>query len=185
MWYSAGWSAATLHDFHASVAALLGENGTSQNLTREVKEWLQVWQGDSLPLADARDLWSVRRKRPQTWIANLLRKDDRMAACAYIVSGDLPVLGAQTSSKKAASTKGISTGSVVMFPYRRGSEKHDEIPIHENFMFTIPPAPLIEERLQGGNFVDVACVLVRRRVEALARALRDRHVEIEVLFWCR
>lgn len=151
-----------------------------KTLTHEVREWLQVWRGDSLPLSEARDHWSDRMKRPQTWIANLLRKDDRMAACAYVVSGDLPVSGAQKSSKKTASPQSITTGSVVMFPYRRDYVRHDKVPIHENFMFTLPPAPLLEERLQGDNVVVAAGVLARRRVEALARALKAKHLVIEV-----
>lgn len=181
VWYSAGWTSAASHAFRTSVAALLGDQGVLESLTAEVKKWLHAWQGCKVPLAKARAVWLERMERDFAHISNLLRKDDRMAAAHYAVCGDVIVPPTETvqNDRRTSSVQKVVTGSVVMFAERKGHAC--EYAIDEHFLFSLPPDDLVEERLmQGKTFHAAGAVLVRRRVEALARALQAKQVTIEV-----
>ena len=83
VWYSAGWTTSTADAFHASVDALLEDPRGSalRGEAASVEEWLQVWEGRKVPLAEARAAWLDRCPTSSVGVANLLRKDDRMAYC--------------------------------------------------------------------------------------------------------
>ena len=200
VWYSAGWRSGTLDAFNKSVAAVLQRVEGQEQQTADVKEWLQAWAGRTVPLSKARAAWIDRRKQSLAGIGNLLRKDDRMAACYYAVSGDVEPPAGRNTSKSASSSDvdpayRVSTGSVLMFAGRKSLYKRSEYAINEEFLTTLPAAALVEERLQGRNpfiagtvvpashtlhltgvslvlylFVAAGTLLVKRRVAALATA---------------
>lgn len=158
MWYSAGWTSSTLADFHSSVSALLQHADVRERQSAHVKEWLRAWHGRTVPLHKARAAWIARRKQSLAGIGNLLRKDDRMAACYYAVSGDVepPVCPkpSKSASLNASSTdfpQRVATGSVLMFAERKSCARRTDYAIDEEFLYTLPTVALIDERLQGHN----------------------------------
>ena len=71
-------------------------------------------------------LWLEAQTADCTFIANLLRKQDRLAASRYIVTGEL---------------LGGTTGSVVMFAY----EKTGDLALNHNFLATVEFNNLLRE----------------------------------------
>lgn len=62
-------------------------------LTAEMRQCMQALRSASVPLATARAIWVNRALRSHVWIRILQRKNDRMAAGAHAVCGDLLVAG--------------------------------------------------------------------------------------------
>ena len=142
--------------FKAGVTSVLQQLEEREKQTVEVKQWLRAWDGRTVPLSKARAAWVDRRKQSPAGIANLLRKDDRMVACHYAVSGDVEPPAVENISKSASSSdadppRKVSTGSVLMFAERKGSNGRSEYAIDEHFLTTLPAAALVEQRLQGHN----------------------------------
>lgn len=154
------------------MAAVLKKEGVSA----EVRKWLEAWHGCKVPLDTARERWCEAMVKSQAWIANLLRKDDRIAGCSYAISGD--VIPTPSGAPKTAPK--VTCGSVVMFSHCLGGKKGSQSEKDVNFLFTFLPVALAQQRLQGSSFIAAGAVLARRRVECLARALKDNHVSIEV-----
>lgn len=186
-----------MHAFHATVAALLKDENALAEHSAEVREWIDGWHGSKVPLDAARRLWCGRVERTQTVIGNLLLKDDRMAACAHALTGDVivPVESGKTTVHERAGGENsdatnkindqqVTTGSVVWFEEPlKGKVMYQNV-LDANFMFAFPPAALVAERLQGCNFFAAGAVLARRRVETLSSALKAGRVTIEVGFSC-
>lgn len=185
VWYSAGWTDDALHGFHASVAALLQQSeGLMHGQSNEVRKWLQAWDGATVPLTTARELWYHGAMKAHTFIGDMLRKDDRMAACTYVVSGDVPLTQKKADQNRNKEAGGTSTGSVVMFKDCENSCLKYEFALNENFLKTFPPEVLLEERLNSSNFYVAGAVLARSRVDALKAALQSKALDIEVRLFC-
>jgi len=87
------------------------------------------------------------------FIANFLRKQDRIAAGKYIVTGDL---------------LGGTTGSIVMFSNPEGS---GALSLGPNFLATILFSLLIEEwkKPQCKNILEAALNVVSKRIDICSR----------------
>lgn len=180
MWYSAGWTQATLYAFHASVAALLKKNlccwssrlSRSRNFCKHGKH--------------ARFALRLLALDGKPWIADLHRTGDRTASCVYVVSGGIP----QAKERSSSGTKSaqVSTGPVVMSSEAEHSNHSLNVTrtprTDENFLCSFAAHSLVEQRLQGGNFVEAGAQLTKRRVEALRSALQSNQFKIQVLLPC-
>ena len=103
VWYSAAWSSKTLVAFRRAVAFVLdGRTHLTGALHPDVRVLLQTWQSAKVSLQAARSAWLDMSPDEIKWrdIGNFKRKEDRMALCAYSISGQLLE---------------ATTGSVVMF----------------------------------------------------------------------
>lgn len=102
MWYSVGWTASALNEFHEAVNSMLKHNPTMEKHTAAARVWLEEWQHQTVPLEQACNAWADRCQGCIGWIANLLPKEDRMVGCACFLSGDLQQpIGAGASSAKS------------------------------------------------------------------------------------
>jgi hypothetical protein len=89
VWYSAAWSSATLEAFQAALSTLLAT--CKHELQAEVLDFLHHWHlSDSVPLASSRKQWlDSTTDQYSSLIGNFKEKEDRMAMCSYVLTGQL------------------------------------------------------------------------------------------------
>jgi hypothetical protein len=97
-------------------------------------------------------LW-LEAQTDSLFLANFLRKQDRLAAGKYIVTGDL---------------LGGTTGSIVMFSNPAGS---GALSLNPNFLATIHFPLLVEEwkKPHSKDIVEAALNLVTKRIDLFSR----------------
>ena len=185
MWLSAVWSRSTLAAFRSSVTALLaaassaapgptpgsGSASSSSSSTfgaaashPDVFPILRHWSLAEIPLSESRRLWRLSRAEPPSVIANLIRRKDRMALCAYELTGAVGEAG--------------DTGSVAMFalPDAAGAHEHGQ-----SFLGTLGLGDL--GAAAGVGSADVAtagAALAKRRLRALEGHLRSGALAVEL-----
>ncbi|KAG5177594.1 hypothetical protein JKP88DRAFT_332187 [Tribonema minus] len=176
VWYSSAWSRQALASFRSAVTSLVETALDSSNQKQprhasiaalrnaHVMRFLQHWQTAAVPLADARRQWLQGIKNAWSLVANFKKADDRMALCAYAISGQvLPP---------------CDTGSVCMFATPPGA---GERALDDNFLQTIQIQDLYERRLRGDSpdVVAAGAQLISERVGRLRDHIRARRVTIE------
>jgi hypothetical protein len=88
-WYSAAWSRATLVAFRSALEEVLAP-ARSQHLPAAVLRFLRHWRAHDVPLATSRKLWlRSMTDTITTELANCKQREDRMAMCSYILTGQL------------------------------------------------------------------------------------------------
>ena len=89
VWYSAAWSKATLAAFREALSQVLAAT-RQQQLPEEVLALLRHWQLHDVSLAASRKSWLDSMTETHSGeIANFKRKEDLMAMCSYVVTGQL------------------------------------------------------------------------------------------------
>lgn len=130
VWYSASWGREAERAFRAAVAAALAAVDETREGDAAVAAVLRAWTASSVPLERARTEWVRRATRSWFVIGNMKRKEDRMALCAYAVSGDaLPAAPG-------------AVGSVTMFTHLPGMH----LAQHECFLHCVDEAVLWQRR---------------------------------------
>ena len=109
-------------------------------------------------------LWLESQTDDFTWLANLIRKQDRVAAGSYIVTGEL---------------LGGTTGSVVMFANPVGS---GALSMNQNFLQTIEIGCLMNEwqKPKVSDIIQAALNLVTARISIYSSLAHEGKLQIKV-----
>ena len=171
VWYSAAWSDATLAVFRAAVDEVRqrggADNGSGTKPRHsDVAAILALWSTATVPLARARAAWLEDNNRTWFEIGNFARAKDRLALCAYVLTGQL--------------LDGATVGSVCMFaPLPSGFEAKRAL--GESIFHVVPVDKLWRRRRSGAaNIVDAATEYLRRGVQRIRDRVTTGEVTIEL-----
>lgn len=138
--------------------------------------WLSAWHTSEMSLDRARTVWLSRQNGSMQHACGVLRDVDLIALCQYAMTGDVP-----TANSDKTNPLQPSTGSIVMFTEL--ATKLSDHALDENFLQTLPADSLAREWLQAVDVVAAGASLMRRRVQALAKAVQDHTLSIQVFSW--
>jgi hypothetical protein len=159
--YSSAWSQATLAAFRTILTKILASIG-SCSLTPEVGTLLQYWLVHDVPLERARSMWLVNNERSCSDIAGFKRKQDRMAYCSYILTGQL---------------LSATVGSVTMFAIPKG---YGDTALDLNFLQTIWFPTLAEEWLKQSDVISAGIAIILNRISSWQQLILRNELTISV-----
>jgi tetratricopeptide (TPR) repeat protein len=168
VWYSAAWSRATHAAFRAALEAVLARGGadTAAGTPRhpDVAALLQHWRTHDVPLATARKRWL----EPLDWkwcsLGDFKQEADRMALCAYVLTGQL--------------LPDADVGSVTMFALPAGYAGVRAL--NESFFHCLDAHALWERREAAPDIVAAGVALLRDGIAAMQGCLTRGDVRIEL-----
>ena len=163
MWYSSTWCDSALRAFRRALGAILGDR--SRQYTKEVISFLTHWQAHSVTLKKARQEWLAGREASEaTWLGNLKLQEDRLAACAYELTGDI--------------AGGGPYGSIVMFTSPPGWKLRMET--GQSALCTVRFDELLRERVNARDIVAAATGVIMRGVKQVMELVRSNALVVEV-----
>jgi hypothetical protein len=161
VWYSSTWTKKADRAFRAAAtSALASLTGSGYLAGTGSGVYLRHWLNTSVSLADARKAWIGSASKTVPCCYSFSYRVDRLALCAYVVSGDLGL-------------PGCTLASTCMFSNPMGfMSLANPTPISrrpaESFLEAVPQHELYAERRRGADDVVAAGVAVlRRKLERL------------------
>ena len=170
VWYSTCWSLSAESSFKRAVSSLIeGKSSPSVELhsspalhSPQVAALLRHWLLHSVPLEKARSAW-LEHPISNDEIANLMKKDDRLALASFILTGQLLE---------------ADVGSITMFSLPVTERIHRAL--EEFFIYSIDEVSVFKKRKETPDIISAALACLRSSISRLRTLISSQNVYVVI-----